>query len=333
MKQFLKLLGVFTVLVQTLAATQNSWAQEQPAVVRCELPDCKVTPIFTVGESIGQSNYMPPGRLDGTGAYKLNKNTVRVFVNHEISRNDSTGSNYKRGDRTGVFELEGARVSYFDFNMETLKVLDSGVAFSTIYNASGNPVSDNSFLPVNSRNYGFDKFCSANLFEPFRFGRGRGFVDRIFMTNEESSLGPGGAFWALNPEDRSLWHVSALGRGKWESSTQLDTGSPDKVALILSDDESPYDVDSDGIRELAPLYLYVGIKDKSPDADFLARNGLRNGKIYVWVADNKSKNPSDFRGKGSLSGRWMELDTSGGTPSENGGSGFDEYGNPGQVKL
>ena len=42
-----------------------------------------VTPIFTIGETY--EDYTPPGILDGSGAYELDENTVRVLVNHEIS--------------------------------------------------------------------------------------------------------------------------------------------------------------------------------------------------------------------------------------------------------
>jgi hypothetical protein len=39
------------------------------------LNNWKVDPIFTVGEKIG--TYVPPGILDGIGAYELNSTTVR----------------------------------------------------------------------------------------------------------------------------------------------------------------------------------------------------------------------------------------------------------------
>ncbi len=62
-------------------------------------------PLFTVGESI--NGYTPPGVLDGMGAFKLNRNTVRLLVNHELL--NFRGYAYE----TAGFSLMGARVSYF----------------------------------------------------------------------------------------------------------------------------------------------------------------------------------------------------------------------------
>jgi hypothetical protein len=45
------------------------------------------------------------------------------------------------------------------------------------------------------------------------------------------------------------------------------------------------------------MYLYVGTKNST--GDFLDRNGLKNGDIYVWVADDGSNNYNSFKGNGS----------------------------------
>jgi hypothetical protein len=74
--------------------------------------------------------------------------------------------------------------------------------------------------------------------------------------------------------------------------------------------------------------MYVGEKDSSEGADFLARNGLSNGKLYTWVPDDDiadtptfideageaidpddAPDPFGFNGTGnSESGSWVELD-------------------------
>ena len=107
-----------------------------------------------------------------------------------------------------------------------------------------------------------------------------------------------------------------MGRAAWENVTELDTGTTDKVALLIGDD-----------REAAFSLLYVGEKDASDSADLLARNGLSNGKLYTWVPDadladtptftdedgeevddDNAPDPSGFNGTGnSQSGNWVKL--------------------------
>ena len=72
----------------------------------------------------------------------------------------------------------------------------------------------------------------------------------------------------------------------------VNTRSPFTVGMILADDSSPFDVDGDGENEAAPLYLYIGYK--LPFGNFLQRNGLAYGLLYVWVANNGDKTPLDF---------------------------------------
>ncbi|MGD8643374.1 MAG: DUF839 domain-containing protein, partial [Chromatiales bacterium] len=91
--------------------------------------------------------------------------------------------------------------------------------------------------------------------------------------------------------------------------------------------------DGDGKEEAAPLYLYVGTKQ--PGGNFLERNGLSGGKLYVFVPNNPSKiSPAQFNTAGTLPGKWVEIDNSPTGPASNDGStGFDEYGYPTQETL
>ncbi len=290
-------------------------------------------PVFTVGESIG--DYTPPGVLDGIGAYRLNRNTVRVLANHELGFD--RGYPYEVSDGSGgAFTLTGARVSYFDVDRATREIVAAGPAYNAIYDANGDRASDASFLA--NEFPGFSRFCSASLFEAGQFGGGRGLADRVFLTGEEDggSFNPvGGAEWALDPATGSMWHLPDLGRGAWENVTLLDTGSRNTVAIMLSDDTAPFDIDpvSSNGAEAAPLYLYVGQKD--PKGDFPARNGLRGGKLYVFVAGNGATTPSEFNGSGDLPGRWVEIDNSPNLAmaDEFGASGYDEFGYPTQRNL
>ena len=109
-----------------------SFDTNQPSQIQ-PLEGYRVDPLFTVGETLG--DYTPIGILDGTGAFSLNDTTVRVLVNHEVG--NSAG--YKYTLASGA-ELTGARISYFDIDKRTLKIVDSGLAFDTIYNRAGEEV-------------------------------------------------------------------------------------------------------------------------------------------------------------------------------------------------
>ena len=299
-------------------------------------------PVYTVGEPIpgtsGALNpstageYSPPGVIDGMGAYELDADTVRVFTNHEIL--NFRGYEYEVSDGAGgTFSMPGARISYWDIDKDTRTIVDAGIAYNTIYDANGNVASDTSFLANDLA--GFSRFCSGSLFEAKQFGHAGGLEDRIFFAGEEDGgfFSPtGGAEWALDPETGSIWHLPDLGRGAWENVAVIDTGSKHTVAVMLADDTSPFDFDGDGEDEAAPLFLYVGEKDR--DGDFPARNGLRGGSLYVWVARNGDTSPADFNTAGTRAGSWVEIDNSPtGTPSEDGSTGFDEFGYPTQGTL
>jgi serralysin len=279
----------------------------QPAQIQ-GLQGYTVDPIFTVGETIG--DYTPTGILDGTGAFALNETTVRVLVNSEIG--SSTGYAYTLENDTSLI---GSRIHYFDIDTRTLKIVDSGLAYDTIYNRAGEVVDAASDLEFS----GIQRFCSANLMEAHQFGTGMGFADRIYFAGEETD---GGTQFALDTATGDLWALPCLGRAAWESVTELDTGSTDKVALLVGDD-----------RGAAPLLLYVGTKDTSEGAAFLARNGLDNGKLYAWVADNGDVDPSQFNGTGNnAAGKFVELDyyrpdlAGNATDSDTDGSIQDELG-------
>ncbi len=253
-----------------------------------------VDPFFTIGEQFG--DYAPPGILDGLGAFALDDDTVRVLANHELR--NSEGYAYTLANGT---QLTGARVSFFDLNKETLEVEDVGLAYDTIINRAGEVVDEASDLEFE----GINRLCSAQYIEAHQFGEGRGLEDAMFFTGEETF---GGTEFVIDPATNTMYAVPWMGRAAWESVTELDTGTTDKVALLVGDD-----------REAAPLLMYVGEKDSSEDADLLARNGLSNGKLYVWKPDGEvadspndedsAPDPTGFNGTGnSLDGTWVELD-------------------------
>ena len=316
-----KIYAAITAGIMTAATVMPSFASDSMAVGKNGF---KVSePLFTVGESI--NGYTPPGILDGMGATRINKKTVRVLTNHELL-------NFRGYPYTvnGDVELTGARVSFFDIDIHSRKVIDSGLAYHTVYDVDGNVRNDKSFL-ANGLS-GFSRFCSSGLFEKGQYG----LEDTIYFTGEEDGgffNAVGGGLWAIDVKSKEFWHLPDLGRGAWENVTLLKTGIKNKVAILLADDSSPFDFDEDGETEAAPLYLYIGKKD--PHGDFPARNGLRGGKLYVFVPKNGEKTPLDFNTKGSLNGKWVEVDnkrdlSKAGT---GGRTGYDEFGYPTQGNL
>ena len=275
----------------------NDGKTNQPAQMT-GLNGYSVEPIFTIGETFqdgSQGDYTPPGILDGLGAFALDDDTVRVLANHELK--PDLGYAYSLANGT---ELTGARVSFFDIDIETREVVDTGLAFDTIINRAGEVVDEASDLEFE----GLNRFCSAHYIEANQFGEGRGFVDDIFFTGEEAAFSEkpgengGGTEFALDVETNTLYAVPWLGRAAFENVTELDTGNDNTISLLIGDD-----------RGAAPLLLYVGEKE-TDSSDFLERNGLANGSLYVWVADDPTiNNPEEFNGTGNnLDGQFVEID-------------------------
>ncbi|BFM39773.1 alkaline phosphatase PhoX [Synechocystis sp. LKSZ1] len=291
-----------------------SFDTNQPSLVQ-GLAGYTTDPLFTVGETIG--NYTPVGILDGIGAIELNGTTVRFYVNHELG--PTVGYAYSLENGT---QLKGGRVSYFDVDKRTLSIVDAGLAYDTIVNRAGQVVASSSvYSPSNPSGLdsatGLNRLCSASLFEPNQFGSGRGLVDPIFFTGEESA----GTNYALDIQTNTLYALPAFGRAGYENVAEVDTGTTDKVAFVIGDDTG-----------FSPLYMYVGNKNAKGDGSFLDRNGLASGKVYAWVADDPT-NPNDpielsaetFKGtNNSTNGRFVEIAYY--DPAQAGTNGYDNLG-------
>jgi glycerophosphoryl diester phosphodiesterase len=248
-----------------------------------------VDPIVTIGDttptaSTTDKDYIAPGIPDGMGAYALNDKTVRLLVNHEVGA--TLGYAYKLANGT---ELTGARVSFFDIDKTTRTVVDSGLAYDTIINRQGKEVAAATDLEYK----GIQRLCSAQYIQANQFGVGRGLADSLFFTGEETD---GGTEFVVDSATNKMYAVPWMGRAAWENVTELDTGTPDKVALLVGDD-----------RGGAPLLMYVGTK-QAGSTDLLERNGLKNGKLYVWAAESGETTPEQFKGTGeSRNGAWVAI--------------------------
>lgn len=268
--------------------------------------------LFTVGDVL-PNGYEPVGILDGLGAYRLSANTVRVFANHELG--GTAGKNYSILDGIGgTVSLTGARISYFDIDVASMGIVNAGQGYDRIYDRAGNIVANPAQISG-----GLNRLCSGALFEANTFGAGRGLADTTYFAGEETG---NGTMYALDAVTNQLHAAPAMGRGAWENATQLDTGTSNKVAFVMSDDSSGA---ASGPDSGSPMYLYVGEKGAAGDGSFLDRNGLAEGKLYVWVSSEGKTNPSDFNGNGSTSkGSWVEITSF--DASKAGTAGYDALG-------
>jgi hypothetical protein len=289
----ISLVNVPTVLAQ--AHTNTGGAQVTG------LNGYEYTPLFTVGETIGETGYTPIGILDGIGVIDLGNNTIRAFVNHEVRNNQGAFYTLNPGTANEL-SVRGARISYFDIDTSSRQIINSGLAFDELYDRSYNLITNTNQFELSPSLGGLDRFCSGAAFGRYSFGQGIGFEDNIYFAGEETG---NGTQWVLDPTNFDLWAAPEMGRGAWENWTEIDTGRSDRVAMIGGDD-----------TESAPLYLYIGEKNGVGDGSFLDRNGLKQGKLYIWAAE-EGVDPRDFKGTDNTSaGRWVEV------VNEGNGDGF-----------
>ncbi|HEX5138678.1 MAG TPA: hypothetical protein VFY93_17030, partial [Planctomycetota bacterium] len=102
------------------------WQTREPAQIVGDTDNTEgcwdVVPLVTIGEQTASGDdvnaekigYMAPGLLDGIGAWKWSKHTVRVLVNSEYGAGD--GHAYELANGT---EVKGARISYFDIDAKS----------------------------------------------------------------------------------------------------------------------------------------------------------------------------------------------------------------------
>ena len=311
----------------------------------------EVLSLLTIGDRLPSRDsrftdraYQPVGALDGLGAYRLDENTVRVLVNHELD--GKAGYPYRLDSGA---TLTGARISFLDIDRRNLRVLNSGIAYRTIRDRQGRIVETGFQVnEVSHTEQGLSRLCSSQL-----IGKGTlNFVDTIYLTQEELSdplSHPyGGTVWALDVERRTLHAVPAMGRMAGENTTPL-AGPHDSVALLIGDDTIPQTDEGESFGQkadlhtspdhlvTAPLWLYVGQKNAStvekalpPGVDpanamFLNRNGLLVGQLYYFVAEHGVRTVAQFNGTGStLTGVWKKIEVL--DKAKAGKKGYDPFG-------
>ncbi len=317
----MRTLSILATLSAALLSTSSfaAFISSQPSQLKA-WNNAKIQALWTVGEVIpGTSgNFTPIGIPDGLGAYKLNSSTVRLFMNHEVGPTAGYAYTLANGTTTA-----GSRVSYFDIDIASRNIVDSGMAYNRIFDRAGLIVTDAAQIRAPGVTAGgFSRFCSSSMFEASQFGANKGFANRLYFMGEETG---GGTNYAIDTATKTAYALPALGRGGWENVTVLDTGRTDKIALLLGDDRSSV---TGGVGGAAAL-MFVGTKN--PNGDFLDQNGLKDGKYFAWVANNSAiKNASSLNGNGAAAdGKWVEIANKG-VPNS---PGYDSLGFATQAKL
>ncbi|KAI0559925.1 hypothetical protein FGB62_130g028 [Gracilaria domingensis] len=172
----------------------------------------------------------------------------------------------------------------------------------------------------------YQSLCSAHMEQKHQWGEGIGLEDDIFITNEEWHSYEDGQMFvgigahAVDVQTKTAYAIGAFGQGGYEKITEVNSQHPDYVIFGLSGYNGAFSGTSavlearnkeftraDGKdyvwpENIVPFRFYVGVKGKCEDGtecnDFLARNGLRYGKIYGFAIDMSAHGPS--------SGMWRD---------------------------
>ncbi|MAV30743.1 MAG: PEP-CTERM sorting domain-containing protein [Cycloclasticus sp.] len=296
--------SIAVALMLAFSAPIFAYDTSEPAQMK-GLKGWTTNPVFTIGETV--DGYTPPGVPDGMGAFER-EDTVVIVSNHELSAR--LGYSYTLASGAA---LTGARISSLTFDKATRELMTMAPAYDTIYNRAGASVDFDNGLDSSDSN-GLNRLCSAGSVVAGQAG----FVDDALLTGEETN---GGTGFALDIEAGALWALPAMGRAGWESATALNIpGFNDThVAILIGDD-----------RADAALLLYVG--KKQSDGNFIERNGLANGTLYMWVANDGSLSPADWNGTGtSRSGKFVAVENY--NAAQAGTANFDHLGFATQAYL
>lgn len=257
--------------------------------------DYQIKALFSVDDKVpllggtpGQQ-YRMVGIPDGLGAHPNPDGTSTLFMNHEL------GFTAQSEPVVGGPKNRGAIVSQWILDHDGDPVAGKR-AYDWIYDENtllgpAPEVGNEAQMPRQ-----LARFCSG-----FLAGPANGFDRPIYLTNEESTSpdtfdGNGGLSVAIF--DGELHTLPKLGRYSKENTVVQPTQG--RRTVIFSTEDGPATLDNQ-------LYMYIGAKDQSADASVLARNGLDNGKLYVFRSLDPERNSERTFTSGSVTGKWVEI--------------------------
>lgn len=254
----------------------------------------QVKPLLSAGDRVPETSrpartYQMVGIPDGLGLHRDPDGSGTLFVNHELR--SAVTSEPVVGGATNV----GAFVSKFRLS-PTGEVISGERAYDRVYvedRLIGPAAQLNNFTPA------FSRFCSATL-----AGAAEGFDRPIYLTNEENDATDtfdrkGGVTVAVY--DNQAHVLPGLGHFSKEN-TIVKQGTGNRT-VIMSMEDGPETPDSQ-------LWMYVGTKVPRATS-VLARNGLLNGKLYVFVSTTPGRTDEASFANGTISGRWAEVPNAG----------------------
>jgi hypothetical protein len=260
-------------------------------------------PIISADDKVPETGtpgaqYRMVGIPDGLGAYRRG-GTVKVLMTHEIAQKGPRDPSDRSEPRVGRPGQRGAFASEWILNREG-EVISGRRAFDRVYQDDrfvGPAAQEDNATPA------FSRWCSA-----FLAGPEVGLDRRIFFANEES--GPSGSeegkTTSFDPRgsqsvaifDNEAHALSKLGRFPRENSVVMPhTGG---WTVILSTEDGPA-----GTTD-SQLYMYIGRKDRSSDS-VLRRNGLDNGRLYVFASDDGRDNENAILQGDRVPGHFVEI--------------------------
>jgi hypothetical protein len=281
------------------AASTAAWLTAAPVGAQYVEPigsAYQIIPILSVADQVPETSdpskqYQMVGIPDGLGAYAGPDGTIALLMNHELTK--GTMSEPVVGDSLN----RGAIISRFILSQEG-SVLSGERAYDTVFDER----TGTSFPAADSTNSSpdFTRFCSGNLAGP-EFG----FDRPLYFAGEESGSpntfdGRGGVLTVTF--DNEIHTLSKFPRIPWENGLPRPFNGNETVIMCLED--GPTSPDSQ-------LYMYVGKKDRRAGSNVLSRNGLNNGKVYVFVSTTEGKSDEVTFQDGSISGRWQEIPNAG----------------------
>jgi hypothetical protein len=252
--------------------------------------------ILSAGDTVdetgnGSADYQMVGIPDGLGVLRRGKG-VRVFMNHEMT------NTIQSEPRVGRPLQRGAFVSEWLLNKRG-EVISGRRAFDTVYQDNtlvGDAADTSNTTPA------FGRFCSA-----FLAGRGVGFDRPIFFANEEAGPETGlptPSFDTKGSQSVAIFNQQAHALSKLghfpRENTLVMRGTGNRT-VILSTEDGPRTPDSQ-------LYMYLGRKHRE-SSNPLRRNGLDNGKLYVFASDDPQNNNENQLDEGeTVHGTWKEIE-------------------------